>query len=162
MISEWLIVLNADGTVLAVDGGVPTDWIGTRLEGRSNVPAEVQDVAAGARRQFDESAGSARVASNTVTSTAQRIRVIVLSAVPVRRVATDLRALLESTIDVMELQGRAIDAGLTLEVGPDVPRTLFLDPEKMAWTITALSLGNAFRFVPTRSTYFYRWRHHQI
>ena len=146
MIPEWLIVLNADGTVLAVDGGVPSDWVGTRLEGRSDVPPEVRDVAAGARRQFDESAGSAGVTSTTAAPIAQRIRVIVLSAMPVRRVATDLRALLESTINVMELQARAIDAALTLEMGPDVPRTLFLDPEKTAWTITAL-IGNALRFV---------------
>ena len=146
MIPEWLIVLNADGTVFAVDGGVPSDWVGTRLDGRSDVPPEVRDVAAGARRQFDESAGSAGVTSTTAAPIAQRIRVIVLSAMPVRRVATDLRALLESTINVMELQARAIDAALTLEMGPDVPRTLFLDPEKTAWTITAL-IGNALRFV---------------
>ena len=146
MISEWLIVLNAEGTVLAVDGGVPSDWVGTRLEGRSDVPPEVRDVAAGARRRFDESAGSAGVTSTTAAPTAPRIRVIVVSAMPVRRVATDLRALLESTINVMDLQARAIDASLTLKVATDVPRVLFLDPEKTAWTITAL-IGNALRFV---------------
>jgi signal transduction histidine kinase len=146
MIAEWLIVLNADGTVLAVDGGVPAGWIGTRLEGRSDVPPEVREVAAGARRQLDESAASARMAAQIVATTAQRILVIVLSAMPVRRVATDLRALLESTIKVMELQARVIDVALTLDVGPDVPRLLLLDPAKMAWTITAL-IGNALRFV---------------
>jgi hypothetical protein len=43
---------------------------------------------------------------------------------PVRRVASDLPALLESTINVMELQARAIDVALTLDVGSDVPRLL--------------------------------------
>jgi signal transduction histidine kinase len=86
------------------------------------------------------------MAPRIAATTAQRILVIVLSAMPVRRVATDLRALLESTIKVMELQARTIDVALTLEVGPDVPRLLLLDPAKMAWTITAL-IGNALRFV---------------
>jgi signal transduction histidine kinase len=35
---------------------------------------------------------------------------------------------------------------LTLEVAAEVPRTVRLDPEKIAWTLTAL-IGNALRFV---------------
>ena len=146
MPSEWVIVLNADGTVLAVDGGAPIDWIGTRLESRTDVSAEVQHVVAATRHQLDECGATASMISNIVTSPDRQIRVLVLHAAPVRRVATDLRALLESTIRVMELQARAIDVVLKLDVAPDVPLTLFLDPEKMAWAITAL-IGNALRFV---------------
>jgi hypothetical protein len=59
-----------------------------------------------------------------------------------RCVATGLRGLLESTVLVMAEQARTIDAALTVDVGRDVPRTLSLDPEKIAWAITAL-VGNA-------------------
>jgi signal transduction histidine kinase len=113
MTGEWLIVLNADGTVLAVDGGAPLDWIDRRLQECGNVPADA--------------------------------RILTVHAVPVHLSAVDLRALLESTILVMEPQARAIGVSLTLEVGPDVPPTVRLDPEKIAWTFTAL-IGNALRF----------------
>ncbi len=111
-----------------------------------DVPVELEHLAAEMRRRFVESGTSASLASRTLASAAQPIRVLVLPALPVRRLATDVRALLKSTINVMERQARAIEVGLTLDVGPDVPPTLWLDPEKMAWTITAL-VGNALRFV---------------
>jgi signal transduction histidine kinase len=38
MNAEWLVVVNADGTILAVDGA-PADWIGTRLRERADASA---------------------------------------------------------------------------------------------------------------------------
>jgi signal transduction histidine kinase len=143
--ADWLIVMNADGTVLAVDGGAPAEWIGTRPEERNDVPVEVRRVTALARRQFIESA--TRVSMSTaVASEHPPVRILVLDAMPVRRTATDLRALLESTVQVMAQQARAVEVALTLDVAPDVPRTVLLDPDKIAWTLTAL-VGNALRFV---------------
>jgi signal transduction histidine kinase len=115
MNAEWLVVVNADGTVLAVDGA-PADWVGTRLQERADA------------------------------SHVPPIRVVPLHAVPVRRRPTDLRALLTSIVDVMAPQARAIDAALRLEAGPNLPQTMMLDTEKIAWTLTAL-IGNALRFV---------------
>jgi signal transduction histidine kinase len=144
--ADWLIILNADGTVLAVDGGAPADWIGTRLEERNDVPADVQRVTLLTRRQINESTERASIVSTTVTSTHPPVRILVIDAMPLRRTATDLRALLESTIQVMEPQARAIEVALTLDVAPDVPGTLHVDPDKIAWTLSAL-VGNALRFV---------------
>jgi signal transduction histidine kinase len=146
MLGEWLIVLNADGVVLAVDGGAPLHWVDTRLQDRADVPADLLLAAGNLRRQIDAGAADAGPMSTTVASTAQTIRILVLHAVPVWRRTVDLRGLLESTIKVMERQARAIGVALTLEVGPGVPPTLRLDPEKLAWTLTAL-IGNALRFV---------------
>ena len=146
MTAEWLIVLNADGTVLAVDGGAPLEWIDTRIQERADVPADVRQAAAEMRRKLDTSAPDASLVSTTVVCAARPVRILALHAVPVRRPAIDLRALLESTIQVMEQQARAIGVALTLDVGPDVPQTLRLDPAKIAWTLTAL-IGNALRFV---------------
>jgi signal transduction histidine kinase len=66
--------------------------------------------------------------------------------IPLRRVPTDLRLLLESSIGVMDQQARAMDVALALTVHPAVPQTLDIDREKIAWAITAL-VGNAMRFV---------------
>ncbi len=146
MSAEWLIVLNAEGNVIAVDGGAPREWMDTRVHDRADVPTEVRRAAAEARRQLVESARQACLVSTSVGSTATPVRLLALHAVPVRPLTIDLRALLESTVKVMEQQARAIEVALTLDVGPDVPRTLSLDPEKIAWTLTAL-IGNALRFV---------------
>lgn len=140
MTGEWLIVLNGDGTVLAVDGGAPTDWIGTRVEDRSDVPLELRQAAAETRT---ESLGRRSLGEG---GEGQPVRLLVLHAVPIRRTPTDIRALLQSTINVMQRQARALEVALTLEVGPDVPQTLEVDPEKLAWSITAL-VGNSLRFV---------------
>jgi signal transduction histidine kinase len=146
MTAEWLVVLNADGTVLAVGGGAPADWVNSRLQDRADVPADVRQAAADVRQRIDAPGLDASLTSTTVTSGARPVRILALHAVPVRRSPIDLRALLESTITVMERQARAIGVALTLDVEPDVPRTLKLDPEKIAWTLTAL-IGNALRFV---------------
>ena len=146
MSAEWLIVVNADGTILGVDGGAPLEWIDSLVQEQPGVPAEVRQAAGDLRRQFSESSRGAGLVSTTVISTTPPVRILALHAVPVRPRPTDLRALLESTIKVMERQARAIETSLTLDVDPDVPRTLRLDPEKAGWTLTAL-IGNALRFV---------------
>jgi signal transduction histidine kinase len=141
MNAEWLVVVNADGTVLAVDGA-PADWIGTRIEERADVSEELRRSVAVARRPSNVSSAAA----SSTTSHAPLIRVVPVHAVPVRRRPTDLRALLTSIVDVMAPQARAIDAALRLEAGPNLPPTMILDAEKIAWTLTAL-IGNALRFV---------------
>jgi len=146
MSAEWLIVLNADGTVLAVDGGAPEEWIGTRVEERPDISADLRRVASETRRQSHEHASHAGRVATTVLAAEQPVRILALAAVPVRRVPTDLRRLLGLTVKVMALQARAIEAALTLDVDANVPRLLFVDREKIGWVVTAL-IGNALRFV---------------
>jgi signal transduction histidine kinase len=146
MTDEWMLVLNADGTVLAVDGGAPTEWIGSRVDERTDMPAEVRRVAAELRRRLSESGTRLTQASATVASTAPPCRIVVLHALPLCRIDTNLRGLLDSIIAIMAQQARAIDVTLTVDVNPDVPLTCHVDPEKIAWAITAL-VGNALRFV---------------
>jgi signal transduction histidine kinase len=145
MTMEWLVVVNTDGTVLAVDGGAPLEWMGTRLGDRADAPDDVRRVLAEMRRQADKPAAQATMVAR-IGATTQPIRILALHAVPVRYVATDLRMLLQSTVGVMADQARALDAVLRLDVEPAVPQIIALDPEKIAWIITAL-IGNALRFV---------------
>jgi signal transduction histidine kinase len=143
MNAEWLVVVSADGTVLAVEGA-PADWIGTRVEERADVSDDLRQFVASARRHFEASATAP--ASTTFASHAPPVRVVPVHAVPVHRRPTDLRALLSSIVKVMTPQARAIDVAFRLETGADLPPTLMLDAEKIAWTLTAL-VGNALRFV---------------
>src|SRR5262249_29296468 len=46
----------------------------------------------------------------------------------------------------LERQAQALDVDLRVTTEPDVPRALFLDPEKIAWALTTL-VGNSMRYV---------------
>ncbi len=144
MSAEWLIVLGADGTVLAAQGA-PTDWIGRHVADEA-LPAELRHEAVKMLRDFYRSDGPLQTASVTIPSTGQLVRLLALYAVPVRRAATDLSELLRSTIAVMKQQAEAMEVALTLDVAADIPRAAFVDPDKIAWAVTAL-VGNALRFV---------------
>lgn len=146
MPAEWLIVLNVDGTIVAAYGGVPVGWIGTRVDERTDMPAEIRTAAAEARRELVESITLASMASRTIQTTSASVRIVVLHAIGVHRIPTELRALLESTVKLMEPQARGLDVALTLDVRPEVPQVIGLDSSKLAWAITAL-VGNALRFV---------------
>jgi signal transduction histidine kinase len=67
-------------------------------------------------------------------------------AIPVRRVGTDLRVLLGSTMAPLQEQARGLDVDLRIETAADVPPSMSLDPEKIAWAVATL-VGNAFRYV---------------
>jgi signal transduction histidine kinase len=46
----------------------------------------------------------------------------------------------------MQQQARSLDVSLTLAIDDAVPQSIVVDPDKIAWTMTAL-VGNALRFV---------------
>ena len=57
-----------------------------------------------------------------------------------------MRALLQQALSALDRQARALDVGLTVEVRADVPAEIVVDPEKIAWAVSALA-GNAMRYV---------------
>lgn len=69
-----------------------------------------------------------------------------LDAIPLQRMPTDVRALLDSSLAALRNQARTFDVGLTVDVDDDVPRSVALDRGKIAWVLTAL-VGNALRYV---------------
>jgi signal transduction histidine kinase len=78
--------------------------------------------------------------------------VIATESIPVRRQPTLVRALLASAIDVMQPQARAAGILLKSVVEPDVPATMSLDADKVAWAIVTL-IGSALRHVPSGSRF---------
>lgn len=145
MTTDWQVVLTADGAVLAVAGGAPSEWIGTRLDDRGDLPAAMREAV---RTLLDDLHGSISpmAAATTEGPTKQAIQLIAIEAVPLRRAAIDLRELLVSSVNLMTPQASAAGVDLTLTVDPAQPASISVDPEKVAWAVTAL-IGNALRYV---------------
>jgi len=69
-----------------------------------------------------------------------------LDAIPVHRASTDLRRLLTSTVKVMDQQAHAAEVVLKLTIDEDLPKTVAVDRDKIAWAIATL-VGNSLRYV---------------
>lgn len=67
-------------------------------------------------------------------------------AIPLRRSAVDLAALLASTLEPLQEQGRAADIGVAIESTGTPPGPVTIDPEKIAWVVATV-VGSAFRYV---------------
>jgi signal transduction histidine kinase len=145
MATEWHLVLSRDGTVLAAMGGAPASWVGTRLDDRNDLPEDLKDAGRTVLGNVSHTA-SPVAASVLLHSIQQPVRLTVIDALPLRRVPTDLRALLRSTLDVLQRQAKAADVTLNVVVDDHVPAVVPLDAQKVGWATTVL-VGNALRYV---------------
>jgi signal transduction histidine kinase len=140
---DWSLVLSRDGTVLAAADGAPRSWIGRRLADCADSPDDVQEAG---RTLLERTPASPSPVAVTVPLRSQRrLHLTVVEAMPVRRIPTDLRRLLPSTLEVLARQAKSLDVALTI----DIQKALYpvsLDAEKIAWVVTAL-VGNALRYV---------------
>jgi signal transduction histidine kinase len=145
MATDWHFVLSRDGTVLGATDGAPASWVGTRLDDRADVP---EDLKAAGRSVLDTAHQSASpvAASVWLQSIQQTVHMSVVDALPLRRVPTDLRTLLRSTLEVMQRQAKAFDVTLKVDVDSRVPAVVSLDGDKIAWA-TSVLVGNALRHV---------------
>jgi signal transduction histidine kinase len=145
MATDWLLILSPDGTVLGAIDGAPESWVGTRLDDGDDVPEDLKEAG---RQALSASNHSGSVATLTVSlhSMPKAVRLIVVDAMPLRRAPTDVRALLESALDVLRHQAKAFDVTLNVVVDGQVPALVRLDAEKVAWAVTVL-VGNALRYV---------------
>jgi two-component system phosphate regulon sensor histidine kinase PhoR len=69
-----------------------------------------------------------------------------VESIPLRRQPVDVGVLLELTTEVMQRQARSMGITLALRIDDDVPSTVRLDRDKVAWAITSL-VGSAIRHV---------------
>jgi signal transduction histidine kinase len=144
--ADWSVVLARDGTVLAVTDGAPPSWVGARLAECGDVSEDVKE-AARALLERSYRSGHPAVVTVPLRSAQKRLRLhlTVVEALPVRRVPTDLRSLLRSSLDVLHRQAKSLDVALTIEVQDEL-EPIPLDADKIAWVVTAL-VGNALRYV---------------
>jgi signal transduction histidine kinase len=68
------------------------------------------------------------------------------AAIPLRCEQIDVRALLASSMEVLEEQAKSLDIALRVDSTANVPKSVCVDPEKVAWAVATL-VGNAFRHV---------------
>jgi signal transduction histidine kinase len=145
MATDWQLILSRDGTVLGATEGAPASWIGTKLDERNDVPKHLKEAG---RALLDRANHSATPAAASVSLPSRRhaVHLTVIDALPLTRVATDLRALLRSTLEALQQQAKASDVTLNVVVDDRVPAVVPLDAQKIAWATTAL-VGNALRYV---------------
>ena len=142
----WVVALGVNGEVLGADRGAPPGWVGARLETLAGVPVSLRDAA---RAVVATARGGGGTLARTVVDVAELDATVELVAVPavgLHRGPTDVRALLRTSLAALERQARALDVELGVKVDEDVPAALTLDPEKIAWAISAL-VGNSMRYV---------------
>src|SRR3974390_3424826 len=116
---EWHLVLSRDGTVLAATDGAPPDWVGRPFQ-MNDAPVDLKS-AVGRLLGERASEGGQVACRIALQSVEAAVHVIVVDALPVRRVSTDLRTLLQSSLEVLQVQARAFDISLTLTIESTVP-----------------------------------------
>jgi light-regulated signal transduction histidine kinase (bacteriophytochrome) len=144
--SDWQVLLTADGAVLSTSGGATSDWIGTRLADRADLPDGFRQAARSILAELHGTTQPMAATRVTWAPSGSTVHLMAIEAIPLRRVSADLRGLLEAAIETMRGQAAAIDVAISLHVDDDHPATVFLDAEKIAWAVTAL-IGNALRYV---------------
>jgi signal transduction histidine kinase len=143
---SWVVALGAGGEVLGAGQGAPPEWVGATLHDRAGVPTSLRDAARAVAAAARSGAGTLAGARVEVPELDATVELVAVAAVGLRRASTDLRALLRYAVAALERQARALDVGLGVTIDPAVPAELFLDPEKIAWSVSALA-GNAMRYV---------------
>jgi signal transduction histidine kinase len=142
------VIIGGDGTVLAVSGSLPTSLVDMRLEHCRELPDDVREAGTELIQQSRRSDG--RAATRSFVYANERLQLIAIEAVPMRRTETDIRALLASKLAVIASQALDMDATLRIETASDVPPMLRVDSEKVGWAVTTL-VGNALRYMQPRS-----------
>jgi signal transduction histidine kinase len=141
----WTVTLGLGGEVVGAGEGVPPGWAGAVLHEHAGVPAALRD-AAGAVVLAARKAGALERARVEVPELGAAVEIVALPALGLHLAATDVRALLPASVAALDRQARALDVGLSVTIHPDVPEMVTLDPEKIAWAVSALA-GNSMRYV---------------
>jgi signal transduction histidine kinase len=142
---SWVVALGAGGEVLGVERGAPGEWVGRCLEAQEGAPAALRDAARAVVAAALRGAALAK-ARVDVPELGASVELVAVPAIGLRRAATDVRTLLRDATAALARQAQAADVALRVAVAPDVPATVSLDPERIAWTVSALA-GNAMRYV---------------
>jgi signal transduction histidine kinase len=144
------IVIGPDGTVLAATGDFPLGLVDSRLQDCEGLAHEIREAGTALLHQLRCSGN--RVAIQTVApgGGGQRVQLIAIEALAIRRAATDMRALLASKLSVISFQASAVEVTLHVVVADDVPDSVDVDSEKVSWAVTTL-VGNALRYVESGS-----------
>jgi signal transduction histidine kinase len=146
---EWLVVIGPDGRVIATSGGVPSHWLDARLSELADVPDAVRTTARTlAANVCDPWRGTTVERARLVppASGEVAVEIVAIEAVAMRRAHVALEPLLADTLATLRHQAEAMEIDVVIAQSPDVPARVAVDPEKIAWAVSAL-VGNSLRYV---------------
>jgi signal transduction histidine kinase len=152
MATDWHVVLSRDGTVLAVSRPMASHWVGARLDDCSDAPLELRQAAQTLLAEMRQSRESMAARTLSLGLPPSTVELMVIEALPIRRLPTFVRTLLGSTVEVMLPQAKAADVLLKSVVDADVPAMMSLDTDKVAWAVVTL-IGSALRHVHSGSRF---------
>src|SRR5712692_3605244 len=126
---ESQIVMGSDGTGLATMGGDLVNPGAVRLQDCGEVSRELREAGQALVKALHSSGQSVIAATVSMSSSRSAVQLLAIEALPIRREATDMRALFSSMMAVMRQQTTPIDVSLRLTVDHNVPPVLSLDSE---------------------------------
>lgn len=113
---------------------------------------EIRQAGQALLQELHRSGTRAVIHTVTLDGGTQRVQLVAIEALIIRRPPTDMRELLASKLGVISFQAAAVDVTLSVVVADDVPAIVHVDSEKVAWAVTTL-VGNALRYMRSGS----RW-----
>lgn len=145
--TEWVVLLQPTGRVVAVGGGAPREWTGGGLDEPSPMPPAVREAGrVVVQRLVADPVLSLAEARLPAGAPHPAVLVLAARAVPIRLRLVDPVAVLSETLQPLRQQAQVREVSFDLSVTPGLPRSVLLDAEKIAWCVTTL-VGNALRFV---------------
>ena len=144
-LENWVVVLRADGVVDAVEGGAPATWLERNLAEAPSASETLRRAAAELVCAAPTSIVRRRKVSCVEGERPVEVDLLVVEALPVRRVLTSVHELVMRTLDLFVSQAKSSDIELSLDIDERAPRSVFVDSEKVAWAISML-VANALRY----------------
>ncbi len=138
---DWVVILQPNGVVDAVENGAPSTWVGHDLATIADAPDEVRAIA---REVTRRAPGSRYVQRWLVHATNGTIEILLVQAVPLRKSYTQVNELMVRLLDVFASQAKSNAVRFT--VRQEGAGVVSLDREKVTWALATL-VGNALRYV---------------
>jgi len=147
--TDWLLMLNRDGTVEAVDGGAPASWLSRRVDDCAGLPEGVKTAARKLLRDLAQPlAGTLlrRVRVGPEGPTAPSFTLVTVEAILIRPAEVALTPLIRRALSPLAKQAEAERVTLHLDLPDEALLEASLDADKIAWALSAV-VGNALRYV---------------
>ncbi len=143
--SEWLVLLGADGVVMAVDGGAPVRWVGQRLAGCDDAHVVMKTEAERMRLGFQRVHGSGGIRRSVVLrEEGPRVSLVMIEAMMIRPIEVNVGVLLRDALAPMFAQAELVNVSLNVQSAAHAELHALVDADKFVWALTSL-VGAAIR-----------------
>jgi two-component system sensor histidine kinase BaeS len=140
---QWVVIVQPDGVVDAVEGGAPATWVGHDLASLPNAPEDLHAIASEITRP-----SASYLRRWVVRTNGASIEVLLVDAVPLRKAYTNVNDLMVRLLDVFASQAKS--SSVHLGVRQEGAGVALVDREKITWALATL-VGNALRYARERA-----------